>query len=77
MRFVTAKPSSRQNKLLPTFNAAARGDKSNKLEAIVALIRVRDDSELIVSKQDLRSQKSVFNDMEGEWKLSVELFDPH
>lgn len=76
MRFATAKPSSRQNKL-PTFNTAARGDKSNNLEAIVALIRVRDDSELIVSKQDLRSQKSVFNDMEGEWKLSVELFDPH
>ena len=59
VRLATAKPLARQIRFLPTFRAAARGDKGIKRKAIMALVRIRDGTNVQkYPKIDLRSQRS-------------------
>ena len=64
-----AKPSARQIQLLPTFDAAVRGDKGIKRKSIVALVQARDDTNLQQYRCKIyRARDAVVDDMEGEWK---------
>ena len=42
-----AKPSARQIQLLPTFDAATKGDKGIKRKSIVTLVQARDSTNLL------------------------------
>ena len=63
----TAKPSARQINLLPTFNAAVRGDKGIKRKAIVALVRVRDRTNLQKYRtKTYEAKEAVIEEMRGK-----------
>ena len=70
----TFKPSARHIKILPTFNAAVRGDKGSKRKEIVALVRVHDGTNLQKYRtKTYEAKQAVIEEMEGEWKSSFEL----
>ena len=74
----TAKPLARQLELLPTFSAAVRGDTDIKRKAIVALVCVRDGTNLQNYRiKAYEVKEAVIEEMEGKWKLSYELLAPH
>ena len=71
-------PSARQIQLLPTFDAAVRGDKDIKHKSIVALVQARDGTNLQQYRSKMyRAKDAVVNDMEGEWKSYFPLLTPH
>lgn len=77
MCFAAAKPTARQIQLLPTFNAAVRGNRQIGRKALVAIVQARDLTNLQRLKDKVyRAKDGVIQSIDGEYHASYSLIVP-